>query len=68
MIKYDVIYIDERGGESIVAYHLVDRGDAAETARRAAAERGAGRMMLPGSAKLPHCVCVVPVDELDAVA
>ena len=68
MIKYDVIYIDERGGETCVAYHLSDRTDAAETARKVAAERGAGRMMLPGSAKLPHCVCVVPVDELHEAA
>jgi hypothetical protein len=29
-------------------------------ARGAATERGAGRMVLPGSVKLPNCVCVVP--------
>lgn len=58
---YDVIYIDSEGAETPVAQHLDDRKDAAQLARTAAAERGAGRMVLPGSAKLPNCVCVVPV-------
>jgi hypothetical protein len=58
---YDVIYIDPQGSETPVAQHLDDRKDAAQLARTAAAERGAGRMVLPGSAKLPNCVCVVPV-------
>jgi hypothetical protein len=58
---YDVIYIDPDGGETPLAHHLRDRVDAASVARRAAAERGAGRMMLPGSVKQPNCVCVVPV-------
>ena len=58
---YDVIYIDSHGDETPVALHLTDREDAAEVAKRAAAERGAGRMVLPGSAKLLNCVCVVPV-------
>jgi hypothetical protein len=58
---YDVIYIDAQGDETPVAQHLSDRGDAAEVAKRAALERGVGRMMLPGSAKLPNCVCVVTV-------
>jgi hypothetical protein len=58
---YDVIYIDAHGGETPVAQHLDDRKDAAQLARQAAAERGVGRMMLPGSSKLPNCVCVVPV-------
>jgi hypothetical protein len=40
---------------------MTDRADAAEVAKQAAAERGVGRMVLPGSAKLPNCVCVVPV-------
>jgi hypothetical protein len=57
---YDVIYIDPQGGETSLAQHLPDRVDAASMAREAAAERGAGRMMLPGSVKLPNCVCVVP--------
>jgi hypothetical protein len=59
---YDVIYIDAQGGETRLAQHLHDRLDAASMAREAAAERGAGRMMLPGSVKLPNCVCVVPTD------
>ena len=59
---YDVIYIDPEGSETPVAQHL-DRRDAAQLARTAAAERGAGRMVLPGSEKLPNCVCVVPVAE-----
>jgi hypothetical protein len=58
---YDVIYIDPQGAETPLAHHLSDRVDAAAVARRAAAERGAGRMVLPGSVKIPNCVCVVPV-------
>jgi hypothetical protein len=57
---YDVIYIDPQGCETSLAQHLNNRLDAASMAREAAAERGAGRMMLPGSVKLPNCVCVVP--------
>jgi hypothetical protein len=60
---YDVIYIDPQGGETPLAKHLDDRGDATSVARKAAAERGAGRMVLPGSVKLRNCVCVVPVAE-----
>jgi hypothetical protein len=58
---YDVIYIDAQGSETPLAQHLSTRVDAAAIARRAAAERGAGRMVLPGSVKMPNCVCVVPV-------
>lgn len=60
MSVYDVIYIDSQGSETPVAEAFEDRSDAAELARRVAAERGAGRMVLPGSVKLPNCVCVVP--------
>jgi hypothetical protein len=60
---YDVIYIDAHGSETPVAQHMDDRVEATNVARAAAAERGAGRMVLPGSTKLPNCVCVVPVDE-----
>ena len=49
-----------------MAQHLDDRKDAADVARQAAAERGAGRMVLPGSSKLPNCVCVVPVPPAEA--
>ena len=58
---YDVIYIDAHGDETRIADQLLDRGDAAELAKRAAAERGAGRMMLPGSSRPANCVCVIPV-------
>jgi|GEM_PF-3373185 len=58
---YDVIYIDAHGEETPLAQRLDDRKDAAALARQGAAERGAGRMVLPGSRKLPNCVCVVPV-------
>jgi hypothetical protein len=58
---YDVIYIDSMGDETPVAEHMLDRRDAAELAKRAAAERGVGRMFLPGSNKPPNCVCVIPV-------
>ena len=57
---YDVIYIDAQGGETPLA-HLDDRKDATDVARQEAASRGVGRMILPGSVKLPNCVCVVPV-------
>ena len=56
-----MIYIDSHGDETPVARHMSDRKDAAEVAKQAALERGVGRMVLPGSAKLPNCVCVVPV-------
>jgi hypothetical protein len=58
---YDVIYIDSHGDETPLAQQMADRKDAAEVAKHEAAERGVGRMVLPGSAKLPNCVCVVPV-------
>lgn len=58
---YDVIYIDQHGGETRVAHRLVDRGAAADIARREAAHRNAGRMVLPGSAKQANCVYVIPV-------
>ena len=45
---YDVIYIDAHGSETPVAQHLDDRRDAADVARQAAADRGVGRMFLPG--------------------
>ena len=48
---YDVVYIDAHGDETPVAQQLDDRKDAAEVARQAAAERGAGRMVLPGSSQ-----------------
>jgi hypothetical protein len=60
---YDVIYIDKHGSETPVAQHVDDRGEATDVARQAAAERGAGRMVLPGSAKLPNTVCVVPCES-----
>jgi hypothetical protein len=65
---YDVIYIDSRGSETAVARHLSDRADATEIARREAAERHAGRMVLPGSEKLPNTVCVVPVEPVSDAA
>jgi hypothetical protein len=66
MTMYDVVYIDAHGDETPVAMHLDDREDAAEVARQAAAERGAGRMVLPGSNRLPNCVCVIPVPPAEA--
>jgi hypothetical protein len=63
---YDVVYIDADGGETPVARQLDDRKDAADVARKAAAERGVGRMVLPGSSKLPNCVCVIPVPPAEA--
>ena len=46
---YDVIYIDSHGDETPLAQHMTDRKDAAEVAKHEAAERGVGRMVLPGS-------------------
>jgi hypothetical protein len=66
MTMYDVVYIDAHGDETRVAEHLDDRKDAVEVARQAAAERGAGRMVLPGSNRLPNCVCVIPVPPAEA--
>jgi hypothetical protein len=58
---YDVIYIDAHGSETPLAQQVDDKGEATDVAKAAAIERGAGRMVLPGSTKLPNCVCVVPV-------
>ena len=68
MSMYDVIYIDSQGAETSLAERLDDRQDAARLACQAAVERKAGRMVLPGSNKLPNCVCVVPTDDLEPVA
>ena len=65
---YDVIYIDQQGTETSLAHDLVDRKDAARLACEAAVERKAGRMVLPGSTKLPNCVCVVPTVALNPTA
>jgi hypothetical protein len=65
---YDVIYIDAQGTETPLAHDLDDRGDACTLAREAAAERGAGRAMLPGSTNLRDCVCVVPTRAVIAPA
>ena len=63
---YDVIYIDAHGTETPLARDLDDRDGACEFARREAAERGAGRAMLPGSTNLRDCVCVVPSPPLSS--
>ena len=63
---YDVIYIDVYGAESSVARQLPDRTDAVAVARQAAAERGAGRMVLAGSTAPTNCVCVVHAELRDA--
>jgi hypothetical protein len=65
---YNVVFIDAKGAETQLAERLVDRDAAAQIARRSAAERGVGRMVLPGSVKLPNCVCVVPVDDFPSAA
>ena len=65
---YDVIYIDAHGTETPLAQHLADRDSACALARREAAERGAGRAMLPGSTNLRDCVCVVPSPPLSSAA
>jgi hypothetical protein len=62
---YDVIYIDLHGSQTLLAHDLSDRAVAADLACRAAAERGAGRLVLPGSTNLRDCVCVVPTSRLE---
>ena len=56
---YDVIYIDDDGAETAIAHDVADRAEAAALAKREAAERGAGRMVLAGSTHPTNCVCVV---------
>ena len=65
---YDVIYINAEGEETPLAQHFGDRDGACEFARQAAAERGAGRAMLPGSTNLRDCVCIVPSPPLSRAA
>jgi hypothetical protein len=65
---YDVIYIDAQGTETPLAQDLDDRDGACAFARREAAERGAGRAMLPGSTNLRDCVCIVPSRSLPRAA
>jgi hypothetical protein len=65
---YDVIYIDAAGVETRLAHDLHDRDGACAFARREAAERGAGRAILPGSTNLRDCVCVVPAPRLSSAA
>jgi hypothetical protein len=52
---YDVIYIDALGTETPIALDQNDRAAAADLARRAAAERGAGRVVLPWSTNPRNC-------------
>ena len=65
---YDVIYIDAKGTETLLAHHVAGRDDACALARREAAKRGAGRAMLPGSTNLRDCVCVVPTPPVPTAA
>jgi hypothetical protein len=65
---YNVIYIDAQGTETPLAQDVDDRGEACALAREAAAKRGAGRAMLPGSTHLRDCVCVVPTPPFPAAA
>jgi hypothetical protein len=65
---YDVIYIDAQGTDTPLAQDLDDREGACAFARREAAERGAGRAMLPGSTNLRDCVCIIPSRSLPRAA
>jgi hypothetical protein len=65
---YDVIYIDAQGTETPIAQHVDDRGEACTLAREAAAERGSGRAILPGSTNLRDCVCIVPTEPVRSAA
>jgi hypothetical protein len=63
---YNVIYIDAQGTETPLAQDVGDRGEACMLACEAAAERGSGRAIMPGSTHLRDCVCVVPTPPLAA--
>jgi hypothetical protein len=63
---YDVIFIDDDGAETALAHQLASRADAAALAKREAAARGAGRMVLAGSTHPTNCVCVVHTALRDA--
>ena len=65
---YDVIYIDAQGAETPLAQHARRPRRRVRVRARAAAERGAGRAMLPGSTNLRDCVCVVPSPPLSSAA
>ena len=65
---YNVIYIDAQGTETPLAQDLGDRGEACTLAREAAAERGSGRAITPGSTNLRDCVCVVPTPPFPTAA
>jgi hypothetical protein len=66
---YDIVYIDAQGAETPVARQLDDCGAAKDLARKTAAERGAGRMMLTGSRIKPaNCVCVIKTRDLPHAA
>jgi hypothetical protein len=65
---YNIIYIDAQGAETPIAQDVGDRGEACALARQAAAERGSGRAMSPGSTNLRDCVCVVPSRHVPAAA
>ena len=63
---YDVIYIDAHGARRRWRSSSTT-ARTREVARQAAAERGAGRMVLPGSTQAcRNCVCVVPVPPAEA--
>jgi hypothetical protein len=65
---YNIIYIDAQGAETPLAQDVCDRGEACMLAREAAAERGSGRAISPGSTNLRDCVCVVPSPHVPAAA
>ena len=65
---YNVIYIDAQGTETSLAQDVDDRGEACTLAREAAAQRGSGRAISPGSTNLRDCVCVVPAPQVPAAA
>jgi len=65
---YNVIYIDAQGTETPLAQDVGDRSEACTLARKAAAERGSGRAVLPGSTNLRDCVCVVPAPPFSSAA
>ena len=58
---YDVLYLDGRMGQRVVASAL-DRETACQVARDEAHRRGAARMFLAGSASVPRSNAVLIVE------
>jgi hypothetical protein len=64
---YDVLFLDRRQGEKVLATRL-DRDDACTVARTESARRGVGRMFLAGSEPGPAGNVIVIVESARTAA